>query len=459
MQPFENFDKMCLCGAVLIACAVSCLPARASARSGINRRVAAPLAAPHLHPEISRGAVHGSSDRASQVVLVSEGASSRFAQDLETRPSLGGSPDIVEFGIKVKDIVAIATREGTFTADVVLTFRWSDPRTAHLIPEGLPKITLSPKKAAAKIWMPDMQVTNHEIDGLQPISECVSVAKGGRVTRTLRLIGLFLNRFDMTSFPFDMPRLEVRVASATLMKDELQLQPIKDESFKGASADIFKGTDLVLTDVRERVFEEDDGMLEKSRGELVLATRRDFRVYLRQKLVPSLFLVIVGFGVFFFPLDAPFAMPRVSTSLIAFLALVTLGTNSHRGGASWIDLFEEACQILLFCTVFLNMFVLITKHEFKMGDLALRMDHELKILPAILAGLNFVLLFLYTRPKEFPTASTTTRTVTAVGGLGYLSWSVFRLNSALVERGKGGVARLAWNVQAPTPNPSNQVAP
>merc|ERR1719230_1993081 len=102
-----------------------------------------------------------------------------------------------------------------------------------------------------------------------------------------------------------------------------------------------------------------------------------------------IFLVMIGFGVFFFPLEVPFAMPRVATSLVAFLALVTIAGKSPKGGLSWITLFDEACQILLFCSVFLNMFLLITQHHFKLEDLALRMDHELKVLPGILATINF----------------------------------------------------------------------
>lgn len=414
-----------------------CLPAFAGARLGGSPLAPAGLAARDApHRRDPRAAGRGRVNKTSQVLLAA--SFPRRAPDVDRRPSRGAGPDVVEFGIKVKGIVDINTA-GTFTSDLILTYRWFDPRTAILVTDGLPKVPLSPDRAEAKIWMPDMEVSNSDVGGIHTVSESVSVAAGGTVTRTVRIIAVLLNHFDMTAFPFDKPKLRIRVVSKTLMRDELQLKPIKEPEFKGAGNDIFQGTDLELTNATERVFDEDDGMLRKSRGEMIVFSRRDPRVYLRQKLLPMFFLLMVSFGVFYFPLEAPFAMPRVGTSLIAFLALVTLGQKSTAGGgASWIDLFEEANQIMLFTTIFLNIFVLATKFEFKMEDLAHSLNNEMKVLPMILALMNFGILFYCTDPKDFGFSSYTTRMITAWGCFGFIALSGFRLNRELVSEGKGG---------------------
>merc|ERR1719213_903483 len=134
---------------------------------------------------------------------------------------------------------------------------------------------------------------------------------------TSRSMNELLNNFDTTAFPFDRPELKVLVSSTSLMWSELQLKPLHDEDYMGADKDILRGTDLRVVNKTERAFEEKTGLLWKSRGEFVLATQRQSAVYLRQKLLPMLFLVTISFGVFYFPLEATFAMPRVATSLIA----------------------------------------------------------------------------------------------------------------------------------------------
>merc|ERR1719189_3213686 len=151
----------------------------------------------------------------------------------------------------------------------------------------------------------------------------------------------------------------------------------------GTKDGLLSNSDFSFEGAKASVDEEIDASLKKSRAEFRIVASRRSMPYIQSLLVPELLVLAISFSVFWFPLLAAFAMPRVATALISFLALTTLGlrTNSMlpiRGGLAWIDLFETCCQTLMFFTVGLNIFVLVVFHSFGAESLAEAIDFELK---------------------------------------------------------------------------------
>jgi len=310
------------------------------------------------------------------------------------RPNAGSGPDMVEFGIYLRELYSVEMKVGKYNADVVMTWRWRDERNIKLIPEGHHNLTISLGFAKQKIWLPDVGITNHEANGLDIISSAVVIEKTGVVTKVERAFASLMNSFSATAFPFDSQVLTVTVGSKTFMQDDLQLSPMKGPAWTGVKEGVFNTTDFVLADTDLIVFEEVDGMLRKSRGQLRMTIDRDPSSYIGGSLVPELLVIAIAYTVFWFPLLAPFAMPRVATALIAFLSLMTLALKTNAimprsAGLTWIDLFETSAQSVMFFTVCLNILALAAYHTFECKTLAERINHELKLWYPLLVGIIF----------------------------------------------------------------------
>merc|ERR1719171_2649800 len=127
------------------------------------------------------------------------------------------------------------------------------------------------------------------------------------------------------------------------MLDEVVLKPLTDPDATGIKDGIFEGKDLDFVSTKTVAFDDEQGLLRKSRGELNIVA------YSQTMITPKLVLMVLSWTVFFFPVQPGFIMPRVATSMISFLALMTLSLKTDsmlpaRSGATWIDLFEETCR-------------------------------------------------------------------------------------------------------------------
>jgi len=317
-----------------------------------------------------------------------------------SRPNAGAKAETIQFGILCKQFYGMNLAQSTFTADIVLTLKWRDPRALSLLPAGHTSFTISGDLAREKIWLPDIVATNRAFHGIDIISSSITVSYLGYVIKTQRFLAIINQMFDVRAFPFDRQYLSIRVASATLMSDELKLVAINDSKLMGVKDGIFSDEDGLSA--RSSVFEEEDGSLRKSRGQLVLRVTRDHMAVIQSVIVSEVLLLCVSWAVYFFPLSLPFVMPRVATSVIAFLALMTVSSKTGamlpsdgRAGLVWIDLFNECCQMLVFLTFGLNILVETIIHSWKEDGLAERMSTELQIIfPCVaLVSLGFCCLF------------------------------------------------------------------
>jgi len=285
------------------------------------------------------------------------------------------------------------------------------------------------------------------------ISSAVTLGRDGIITKVERMLVRVRTTFDVAAFPFDTQNLQVKVASASYMIDEIKLHPLLQqpgefqENVTGVNGKLFKDKEFELIDFGVTTAAEFDGSLRKSRGVFNFRVKRDHKVYVESIFFPTLMLVAISWTVFFFPLKTAFSMPRVATSSIAFLALVTLAARVDamvpvRSTLAWIDVFEECTELLMFATIALNITEqyifchieeegkrpLIPSSGKKEPDcLAQRFGHELQVCFPCLTVLAMSIVFSVTDGKHLKAACHAERAVIASGVLGYIFLAFYRV--------------------------------
>eukprot|EP00747_Dinoflagellata_sp_TGD_P032861 gnl/TRDRNA2_/TRDRNA2_136257_c0_seq3.p1 gnl/TRDRNA2_/TRDRNA2_136257_c0~~gnl/TRDRNA2_/TRDRNA2_136257_c0_seq3.p1 ORF type:complete len:219 (-),score=36.58 gnl/TRDRNA2_/TRDRNA2_136257_c0_seq3:69-725(-) len=185
--------------------------------------------------------------------------------------------------------------------------------------------------------------------------------------------------------------------------------------------------------------EETDSMLEKSRGEFRMLVRRNAEPYLMGILLPEIFMVIISWSVFWLPLIAPFAMPRVATALIAFLTLMTLSLRTNamlpvRGDVSWLDLVESNCSGLMFYNVVFNVCCLVLYHQFDEKKLAETIDREMIVIYAAMVLVLAGLCLYATHGEELHIVALVCMVLRSLFGCGYVGLCIYRLHNLRKER-------------------------
>lgn len=362
---------------------------------------------------------------------------------------------MIKFGVHAKGIGNIDLLHGTFFADLVVSLEWEDLRAAKIAQDvNVESLTLSYRAAQERIWLPDVRLSSRTADGVDLISSATMIHSNGTVAKIDRMLASLTNEYTVTSYPFDRQLLEIALTSETLMHDELVFQPLLDPSATGCDERLLKESEFTVKGYNISVMDEVDGHLHKSRGLFAVEVKRLSAPYFQSLLLPELLVLSISMSVFWFPSQGVFVMPRVTTALISFLTLTTLGlrTNSMlpmRGGLVWVDLFELCCQTLMLFILMLNIFILVIFHTFKEEALAERLDAELKIFFPTVAAVIFSLCFYNTDAKDLLILSFAVNYVIIIGVSTYVGACVFRLHTRLKETRK-----ILEDAGAPVEDPS-----
>lgn len=326
----------------------------------------------------------------------------RTAGGIDERPTAGGKADKIEFGFTFRQLYSMDLKDGTYTADIVLNFRWTDPRTAGLVTSGN-HITLSEQDAKQKMWMPEMGVTNRDVRGIEVLSTAVTVSTGGKVLKVQRVLAVLKNKFVFGYYPFDDQTLLVVVSSSKYMLEDVVLEAIDDEKDSACSLvkdGAFEGKGVTLESFEAKAFEEISGALKKSRGKLEVVVRRESKKFYDSVLWPCTFLVSCSYMVFWLPLLTPFVMPRIATAMISYLAMYSMMQKYDAmigpgAGASYGDAFLQGFGALMFSTIIINVALEATSHQLKEVEFATSLNAEMKLVYPALFLLTFLQNFLF----------------------------------------------------------------
>eukprot|EP00435_Cladocopium_sp_Y103_P026644 s290_g6.t1 len=230
--------------------------------------------------------------------------------------------------VKKGDFYGCDLHNEQWEADIVVMLQWYDPRVSGLVPKDQIGRTLSEGQAQDLMWSPDVIVTNAELQGRSVISTNFHVSVDGMVNKTQRLLVKIKENFDGKEFPYDQQALHVLLASASYMTDDVQLVPMFAANLSDIGASSFDKSDWAFLYHDLKVFEESVGSLKKSRAQFVMHVLRDASPYMSSTIFPEIMIVVLSYTVFLFPVNPGFAMPRVSSAVIAFLSILTISTRT-----------------------------------------------------------------------------------------------------------------------------------
>lgn len=343
--------------------------------------------------------------------LVAASSPTTQLEPLRLRPHKEeGIPEMIEFGIYATRFYGADLKEDCFTMDNTMTLQWSDPRTVELLPSGADNVTLSDSEAEEQLWLPEVEITNRRIRSYELISTAVIVNRSGIVTKIERALAVIMEEFKVEAFPFDTQVLTQKIASTKYMLNDLILVPSEDPSLSGAPDDLCEGHGFDLESWNTSVISDVKGMLQKSRGLLSIRVKRGTARYTQEFIIPSVLLLCISWGVFWFPFIQPFITPRLALSILALLSFTTMSLRIDSmlpAGApfTWSDLFIQNCQWMMFCTVKLNIITEVFCHTLKLDKLAKKMNNELKVLWPVMAMSSFLITFSHTDGKGLDMAS------------------------------------------------------
>lgn len=347
------------------------------------------------------------------------------------RPGFEGNKlDLIEFGILLKDWYGISENEGEVTVDAVVTLYWSDPRATKLIPSSAKatSVTISGDSAKGKMWLPNVLVTNIAHGGRDLISSSVKITSSGSITMVDRVLLTLKQTMETENFPFDAQEVNIKIASATYMRDEVELVPIKDKSEWGvpSDTDIFSNSMWYFVKDSLTAIVEIDGELAKSRGVLSIMVHRCLSEFVNAVFMPSVVLLCMTWSAFWLPLAGPYVMPRVALNAFALLCQLSVSQVvdskiPHTGGRTWMTEYLGLCILLQFTLALLNVIILAIEHT-GTGDgghnLAVQLNYQMIKSYPISTTLNISIL-----AAGYLTASRACLAVTLIGYMAYLGLS------------------------------------
>jgi hypothetical protein len=132
-------------------------------------------------------------------------------------PPVTDGPVRVEVVIYVLDINRVDSAEQSFSADVYVEARWSDPRLVH---EG-PGPVFS---GLNEIWQPNLEFVNR-LQLSQSLPDRLEVLPDGDVRYRQRFLGEFSQSMDLRAYPWDTQRLTLRLVASDYPPEQVELVP------------------------------------------------------------------------------------------------------------------------------------------------------------------------------------------------------------------------------------------
>jgi len=294
----------------------------------------------------------------------------------------------VGFGVLLKNWYNVDPKTNTFTADIVLTFRWFNPLATRVMAGSAGQITMSTTEARDRnLWLPDIAVSNRDVNGTEVISSSILIDKSGSCQLVERLLVKVREEFQPEAFPFDVQSLNIKLASTNKMATQLKLEPIGDAAVMGVDPAKFDRSEYSVLDVSWKAYTEMDGNLLKSRGVLTLTLKHKAATWISSMIMPTLAVTLMGTLAFYFPIDAPFAMPRLSICAFGLLILIVIRSRVELSvnmyPKVWVDNLYCSCLALVFAFTLFNAWLQYLHFELKLneqeGNLPRKINNELKV--------------------------------------------------------------------------------
>jgi len=225
-------------------------------------------------------------------------------------------------------------------------------------------------------------VTNRDIEGIEKLSTSVTITKDGHVTKIQRVLAQLKNKFYSKEFPFDTQTLEVITSSSKYMASDVEL--VADSNSSAVAEDAFEDRGFKVDSHEVVAYKEKLGPSDKSRGKMIVKVQRGLLSWRANTVPTASTMLLISYLVFWLPMLPPYAMPRASVSMIAFLATSAFQNAFLAGvkglpGLSWGGVIFQTWTWLSFGVVVLNVVLEYIYHIVKLPELATQIHSEMKV--------------------------------------------------------------------------------
>jgi hypothetical protein len=235
------------------------------------------------------------------------------------RPDAGGGPTRVAVTGWFADVSEINSATQSFTADVVIVFRWQDRSLARVGED-------TKTYAVGSIWSPPWLALNAGNRFVRSLPEIVTVSSDGTAVYRQHLAASINHRMDFGRFPFDEAKFSLRIVTPGLGPDQVAFVP-DPEAIKAGLPGAVGLTDsptmqdwqITGVDARPEAYPLMPG-LSLAGYNLEFTARRLPEHYLAKVILPLFLIVLMSMSVFW--IDPSLGASQVSVAVTSMLTLI-----------------------------------------------------------------------------------------------------------------------------------------
>ena len=253
-------------------------------------------------------------------------------------------PTQVSVGVRVIHVWSIDDVNENFSADLLVTLRWRDPRLAHRSTPGLDRTASS----VGDFWHPQLVILNQR--ELKTTFERVEVDEDGAVIHYRRYSAQLSSDADLLEFPFDRVVLPVTLISPLYRGDEVEL--VVDDYYTGVGdGPLPTGWTLGPSESLVSTYRLASQGQEIPRIDYRIRAQRRLGYYLWKVFLPLGLIVFMASTVFW--IDPTLLGPQVSVATGSIFTLIafqlSLGSLLPRlDHLTRADHFVVGCTLLVF---------------------------------------------------------------------------------------------------------------
>jgi hypothetical protein len=276
-----------------------------------------------------------------------------------SRPDPAGTPTKVEIGLHVLDLKSIDDVAQTFTADVLVSVEWTDPRLADAAKTGERMLPL------LAVWHPVVAVVNQS--GASPqLPNLAIVWPDGRVALRQRFTGGFSVPLDLRDFPLDAHSLPIRIVLGGVDATDLAVEV--SEEMGGLPGEItLAGWSAEWSGIEAGTFSL-PGLRTTAMFTARVRVTRDRFFYVLRMIGPLVLIVLIAWGTLWVAATDTGAQIRLGAT--GFLTLVAYqfaiaGLLPNVSYLTRMDLFLAGSSLIIFLALGKSLFCehLLTKEK------------------------------------------------------------------------------------------------
>ena len=230
----------------------------------------------------------------------------------EGRPGEEKGPTTVYMDMFVIDVSNIDGAQQSFSAHAYIEVFWKDPRLSHNDSQPM-------KYSPDKIWRPDLDIINKKRIYNTPPKE-LTVSKDGTVRFVQNISGIFLQKLNLTNFPFDKHRFHIIFACLGHTPEEIRF--VTSKHIKTGIAKELSVPDWEVSSwhMGPSTYEPVPGGAKLPGFTFSFVAERNSVYYIIQVIIPLLIILMMANVAFW--IETSLATSQISISTTALLTMI-----------------------------------------------------------------------------------------------------------------------------------------